>query len=141
MSQPKQIVADFLNKVRSGAHPERAADFMAGRVLAHQVVSEEEVTVHRTPGQYAAHVRDMLDAYGPFTFRIDELLAEDDRVYARWTQHGHHLAEVDGHAPTGRPLVEVASAVYRVEQGRIAEYWIQIDRFGLTEQLRRAVEA
>jgi predicted ester cyclase len=138
MSQPKQIVADFLNEVRSGANPERAADFMTDRVLAHQVVAEEELTVERTPEQYAAHVRDMLDAYGPFRFRVDELIAEDDRVYARWTQHGHHLAEVDGYAATGKPIVEVASAVYRVEHGRIAEYWIQIDRFGLIEQLQRA---
>jgi predicted ester cyclase len=45
---------------------------------------------------------------------------------------------VDGYAVTGKPLVEVASAVYRVERGRIAEYWIQIDRFGMVEQLRRA---
>jgi predicted ester cyclase len=137
MDDPKQIVKAFLDEVRSGAHPERAARFMAAEVLAHQAVSEAEVTVHRTPDQYAQHVQDMLDAYGPFTFRIDELIAEGDRVYARWTQHGTHLVEVEGFTPTGKPVVEVASAVYRVEDGRIAEYWIQIDRLGLIEQLRR----
>lgn len=137
MNEPKQIVADFLNEVRSGASPERAADFMAARVLAHQVVAEEPLTVERTPEQYAEHVRDMLEAYGPFTFRVDELIAEGDRVYARWTQHGRHLAAIDGFAATGKPLTEVASAVYRVEDGRVAEYWIQIDRLGLAEQLRR----
>jgi predicted ester cyclase len=137
MDDPKQIVKAFLDEVRSGAHPERAARYMAPEVLAHQVVSEEEVTVHRTPDQYGQHVQDMLDAYGPFAFRIDELIAEGDRVYARWTQHGAHLDEAEGFAPTGKPVVEVASAVYRVEDGRIAEYWIQIDRLGLIEQLRR----
>ncbi|MFG3338429.1 ester cyclase [Glycomyces sp. NPDC048151] len=137
MNDAKPIVAAFLDEVRSGAHPDRAARFMAPRVLAHQVVSEDEVTVERTPEQYAGHVRDMLEAYGPFAFRVDELIAEGDRVYARWTQHGRHLAEVDGVPATGEPLTEVASAVYRVEDGLIAEYWIQIDRHGLAEQLRR----
>jgi predicted ester cyclase len=138
MTDPKQLVAAFLDEVRSGAHPERAEQFMAPVVLAHQAVSEEDLTVERTPADYAAHVRDMLEAFGPFTFQVDELIAEGDRVYARWTQHGTHLAEIDGFAPTGGPLREVASAVYRVAEGRIAEYWIQIDRFGLGEQLRRS---
>jgi hypothetical protein len=31
----------------------------------------------------------------------------------------------------------LASAVYRVADGRIVEYWIQIDRAGTEAQLRR----
>ncbi len=57
-------------------------------------------------------------------------------VYARRTQTGRHLAELDGYPPTGLPLVEVASAVYRLENGKIAEYWIQIDRLGLERPLQ-----
>ncbi|MFJ9950514.1 ester cyclase [Kitasatospora sp. NPDC091207] len=60
---------------------------------------------------------------------------DGDRVHARWTQHGHHLAPINGRPPTGRPLTEKASAVYRVEAGRIVEYWIQIDRQGLPARL------
>ncbi len=67
--------------------------------------------------------------------RAGEFLADGDRCYARWTQDGHHVGEVDGRAPTGRPVREVASAVYRVADGRIREYWIQIDRYGLMAQL------
>jgi predicted ester cyclase len=74
--------------------------------------------------------------YGPFGFEITELIAQGDKVYARWKQTGKHLAEIDGHAATGRPLIELASAVYRVENGRIAEYWIQIDRLGFEKQLQ-----
>ncbi|MFE2725867.1 ester cyclase [Kitasatospora sp. NPDC059327] len=66
---------------------------------------------------------------------LDELLADGDRVNARWTRHGHHLAPIDGRPPPGRPLTEKASAVHRVEAGRIVEYWIQIDRQGLLAQL------
>lgn len=32
----------------------------------------------------------------------------------------------------------MTSAVYRVEHGRIVEYWIQIDRQGITAQLQQA---
>ncbi|GLZ76652.1 hypothetical protein Afil01_14590 [Actinorhabdospora filicis] len=138
MSDPKALVREFLTRVRSGAHADEATDFMAPLVLAHQVVSEETVTIERTPAQYAGHVREMKAAYGDFGFEITELLADGDKVYARWRQTGNHLADDDGHRPTGAPLVEIASAVYRVADGRIVEYWIQIDREGLRVQLDRA---
>ncbi|MGC5017323.1 ester cyclase [Micromonospora sp. DT47] len=130
-----RVVRDFMEQVRSGVDPDAAHRFMADRVRAHQVHSEEAVTVERTPGQYADHVRDMLAAYGDFGLRLDELFGSGDRVYARWIQSGRHLGEVDGLPPTGRPVTQVASAVYRVAAGRIVEYWIQIDRHGLRAQL------
>lgn len=138
---PIDIVREFLLTVRSGADPSRASEFMAETVHAHQVTSNQPSIVVRTPTDYAAHVGDMLEAYGPFDFAVDELLADGDKVYARWTQRGRHLVEIDGYAPTGAPLVEVASCVYRVEDGRIAEYWIQIDVGGLHAQLRASAES
>jgi predicted ester cyclase len=35
-------------------------------------------------------------------------------------------------------VTQVTSAVYRVADGLIVEYWIQIDRPGLAAQLRKA---
>lgn len=75
--------------------------------------------------------------YGNFTFEVTELIAEGDKVYARWIQHGKHLAEIDGYQATGKPLAEIASAVYRLEHGKIVEYWIQIDRLGFEKQLQQ----
>lgn len=140
-STPKELVRAFLLQVRSGEFPERADRFMAASVRAHQVQAESPVTVERSPRQYAAHVREMKAAYGDFAFALDELIAEGDRVYARWHHEGRHLGEVDGHPPTGEPLVEFASAVYRVEHGRVVEYWIQIDRQGIAAQLERSARA
>ncbi|MFE2019116.1 ester cyclase [Streptomyces sp. NPDC059499] len=136
-SNAKNTVRQFFLQVRSGLHPDRAAHFMADRVRAHQIVSEAPAVVERTPQQYTEHVREMLDAYGPFTLTVDELIAEGDRVYARWTQSGRHVGPVDHHPPTGAPVTAMTSAVYRVTQGRIVEYWIQIDRQGITAQLKR----
>ncbi|MFJ2094990.1 ester cyclase [Streptomyces sp. NPDC087901] len=138
MSNAKETVRQFLLQVRSGLHPDRAAHFMADRVRAHQIVSESPAVVERTPPQYTEHIREMLAAYGPFTLTVHELIAEDDRVYARWTQNGRHVGTVDHYPPTGAPVTAMTSAVYRVENGRIVEYWIQIDRQGITAQLRQA---
>ncbi|MFD0678381.1 MULTISPECIES: ester cyclase [unclassified Paenibacillus] len=135
-----EVVRKFFEKVRSGIEPEAAHSLMAERVLAHQIIAENEVTVERTPANYADHVREMIEAYGTFSLNIEEFLIQDDRVYVRWKQTGVHIGEVDGFSPTGKPIVEIASAVYRVENGKIAEYWIQIDREGIRVQLERNAE-
>ncbi|GFZ87727.1 hypothetical protein GCM10008018_37420 [Paenibacillus marchantiophytorum] len=133
---PTEIVQLFFRDVRSGLLPDAANAYMSEQVLAHQITSENETTVHRTPANYADHVREMIAAYGAFKLEIQELIAQDERVYVRWKQTGTHAGEVDGFRPTGQTIVEIASAVYRVHNERIAEYWIQIDREGLRLQLQ-----
>ncbi len=133
----KAVVQAFLEEVRSGKAPEKAPLYLAPTVLAHQLNAENETTVRRSPEQYADHVREFLALYGNYAFEVTELIGEGDKVYARWKQTGRHLSALDGYAPTGQPLVEIASAVYRLEHGKIAEYWIQIDRLGLEAQLKR----
>lgn len=133
----KETVRQFLEQVRSGKHPDKASLFMADIVVAHQVNSENQSIIKRTPQNYADHIRDFLKMYGNYSFEITELLADDDRVYARWLQTGKHLSGIEGYIPTGKSLTEIAGCVYRVENGKIVEYWIQIDRLGFEKQLER----
>ncbi|EJS76911.1 ester cyclase [Bacillus cereus] len=134
---PEQIVRKFFEEVRSGNNPDYSNQLMAEKVLAHQIVSEEEQTVCRTPEDYAEHVREMIEVYGNFSLEIQEFLVQGSKVYVRWKQVGMHVGETDGYQPTGLPIIQIASAVYRVEDGKIAEYWIQIDRSGIQNQLER----
>lgn len=133
----EKIVRDFLLTVRSGKHPDQAGEFLADKVLAHQMNAENPQTVERTPQDYSGHVKEFLRMYGKFQFEITELIAQDNKVYARWKQTGKHLSEIDGYAASGLPLIEVASAVYRIEKGKIVEYWIQIDRAGFDRKLQQ----
>ncbi|PGL31399.1 polyketide cyclase [Bacillus cereus] len=131
---PEQIVRKFFEEVRSGKNPDYSNQLMAEKVLAHQIVSEEEQTVCRTPEDYAEHVREMIEVYGDFSLEIQEFLVQGSKVYVRWKQVGIHLGEIDGYQPTGLPIIQMASAVYRIEDEKIAEYWIQIDRSGIQNQ-------
>ena len=134
---PEKVVREFLKNVRSGLRPDDAKLYMADTVLAHQVISENPTTVKRTPKNYADHVREFIRLFGNYEFEIIEIIAQRDKVYVRWKQTGNHLAELEGYAPTKQPLIEVASAVYRIDKKRIVEYWIQMDRLGFDLQLQR----
>lgn len=137
LRSPKKTVELFLNDVRSGLHPEKAIDYMGDTIIAHQLTSENPTTIKRTPENYTEHIREFLSLFGKFEFTVTELLADGNKVYARWIQKGNHLADLDNFIATGMSLIEYTSAVYRVEQGKIVEYWLQSDRLGFDEQLKR----
>ncbi|MFJ7666403.1 ester cyclase [Lysinibacillus sp. NPDC097195] len=134
---PELIVKKFFEEVRSGKNPDYASELMAEQMSAHQVIAEEEITIIRTPKEYADHVKEMIEAYGKFTLEIQEFMVQDKKVYVRWKQVGTHIGEVDGYVPTNLLVIEIASAVYRIEDEKIVEYWIQIDRAGIEKQLER----
>lgn len=132
----EKIVKDFLTVVRSGLRPNDAKLYMADTILAHQVTSENPTTVKRTPANYTNHINEFKHLFGDYQFEIMELIASKEKVYVRWKQTGRHIAEIDGFEPTQLPLIEYTSAVYRVENKKIVEYWVQMDRLGFDLQLK-----
>lgn len=134
--QSENTVRNFLQIVRSGKEPERAVEFMAPQILAHQVNSENPKTLNRTPENYAAHIQDFINAYGSFNFEITELIGQYDKVYACWKQTGMQVGDVGDFKATRLPVTEISSCVYRLEGGKIVEYWMQTDRKGTELQLQ-----
>src|SRR5690242_9941653 len=78
--QSEKIVRAFLLIVRSGDSPERAKEFMDDTVIAHQMNSENQEAVKRTPQNYTEHVREFLSQYGQYSFEITELIASNNKV-------------------------------------------------------------
>ena len=70
----------------------------------------------------------------------DLLLGEGDYVVARWTGTGNQAGEVSGVAPTGTPLHWGGIDIYRIQDGRIVEWWRNDDFAGLLRRLSRRVD-
>ena len=66
---------------------------------------------------------------------VDDLIAEGDRVAARWTARGTHAGEFLGIAPTGRQVMIKGVDIFRLAGGRIAERWGHQDELGLIQEL------
>jgi predicted ester cyclase len=67
---------------------------------------------------------------------IDELLSVGDRTIMRATARGIHGGDFYGIAATGRQVEFTAIVIYRLDRGRIAESWGEIDFARLFRQLR-----
>ncbi|RKF22297.1 ester cyclase [Alginatibacterium sediminis] len=130
-----EVVRLFIQEVRSGKYPEHAQKYMAPMVMAHQVYSGQAQVIERTPQNYTQHIHEFLECFGQYQFEIEEFINQGAKVYVRWRQIGHHRATILGYEATGLPIDTVGSAVYRVEDGKIIEYWIQQENEGLLAQL------
>jgi predicted ester cyclase len=66
---------------------------------------------------------------------IEDLIAEGDKVVARWTSRATHQGEYMGTPPSGKELEFTGISVYRIEAGKIAESWNVEDELGLMRQI------
>jgi predicted ester cyclase len=66
---------------------------------------------------------------------IEDLIAEGDKVVARWRSRATHRGEYMGITPTGKNVEFTGISMYRIEGGKIAESWNSEDQFGLIRQL------
>src|ERR687893_621425 len=66
---------------------------------------------------------------------IEDLIAEGDKVVARWRARATHRGEYMGTPPSGKEVEFTGISIYRIEGSKIAESWNSEDQFGLMRQL------
>ncbi|MET9501268.1 ester cyclase [Streptomyces sp. NPDC006622] len=70
-----------------------------------------------------------------FSFRVDDQIAQEDRVCTRWTWTGRHKGDFVGIPATGQNVTMTGMTCQRFREGMICESWWEYDRAGLLEQL------
>jgi steroid delta-isomerase-like uncharacterized protein len=81
------------------------------------------------------HVNMYRSAFPDLTFTVDDILAEDNKVTARWTARGTHKGMLLGIAPTGQQVTTEGITIIRIANGKIAESWVTWDALGMMQQL------
>lgn len=66
---------------------------------------------------------------------IEDMATEGGKVAARWTCSGTHKGEYMGIAPTGKQVMWTGMSIHRIEGGKIAESWDEVDNLGMMQQL------
>src|SRR5829696_549553 len=90
------------------------------------------------PGQAEAAKQEAADfrrGFPDVISTIEDLIAEGDKVVARWRSRATYKGTYMGIAPTGKEVEFTGISVYRIVAGRIAESWTVEDQFGLMRQI------
>jgi steroid delta-isomerase-like uncharacterized protein len=69
------------------------------------------------------------------TLRVDDMVAEGDKVATRWTMTAIHSGNFMGVPATGRRLSMHGVIVDRFVDGKVVEAWEAFDMYGLMRQL------
>jgi steroid delta-isomerase-like uncharacterized protein len=67
--------------------------------------------------------------------RIDDVIAEGDKVAVRLRSHARHTGTFMGMPATGREYTITETHVFRIADGKVAEHWRDADMLGLMQQL------
>lgn len=84
---------------------------------------------------YKAFFRIFRQSFSGMTFKTLGTIATEDFVSAHWEIRATHSGEFQGIAPDGARVVFDGVALYRMEDGQIAETWLTINEPLLVSQL------
>ena len=88
-----------------------------------------------TPEQFVRGAEWIIAGIPDFTIELLDLVAEGDRVAARYVGTGTHEASMLGEARTSKRIALHGITLFRLVDGRIAEDWEAIDYDDLNKQI------
>lgn len=115
-----------------------AGEIFADDCLAHPApTTAGEPPLYRGPAEMRRFVEQGRAIFREVTFRaLDEPIALDDRLAARWVGEGTYGGGMPGAtAEPGTPISFGGIDVWHLEDGKVVEYWVASDGLHLMTQL------
>ena len=85
--------------------------------------------------EYKQFIHSLYESFPDARHKIEDLIAEGDRVVVRVTDCGTHKGNFMGVAPTDVEVNIGSIVIYRFVEGKCVEAWQELDLLGLMQQL------
>ena len=131
MSTPA-LVSDFYEQIWNAGHATAAERILSPGFVFRGSLGAEM----RGREAFLDYVRMVRTALADYNCEILECVAERDRAFAKMRFSGMHVGPFRGFAATGKPVSWMGAALFRFEDGKIAELWVLGDLAGLDALLR-----
>ena len=104
-------------------------------LLSEDVVEHGIHTTLRGVDDVLDFLQSHFDVFPDYSGTTEAIVTEGDTVTVRYSVGGTHSGEYRDVEPTQKTVEWTGIAMYRIEDGRIAEIWIEENRLDLLEQL------
>ena len=84
---------------------------------------------------FAAYVDFIHTALGNYRCDIEDIVAEDNKTFAKMRFSGVHQGELFGYLPTGKPVQWAGAALFTFSGDKVLSLWVLGDVHGLLQQL------
>ena len=119
-------------------NPAALQDILAPEVVHHAAGGYPDTM---TSGEVGGMMDDFLVAFPDLHYAFDLWITQDDYVVERYTATGTQEGALGALPPSGRTATWTGINIFRIECGRIAEVWSEVDALSRTAQLTGAAEA
>jgi steroid delta-isomerase-like uncharacterized protein len=130
--QNKALARRVVDELFVGGNLDLADELVTQDFVGHDVAAPEPI---RGPEGLKEQAKGYRDAFPDLGLKIEDQIAEGDRVVTRWTATGTHKGDLFGIAPTGKQTTIAGVTIDRFSGGKIAESWDMWDSLGLMQQL------
>ncbi len=122
----RRVMEEMFNK----GNLDVADELVAPDFVDHDPSMPEDV---RGPEGFKEYVRAFRSAFSDLHIRIEDQIAEGDKVVTRWTGTGTHDGDSMGIAPTGNRGEITGMEIRRISGGKLVEGWEGYDALGLMQ--------
>ena len=119
IEQNKDLVRRYLNAISGHDKP---------RSLVDQFIADSD-------DELKQHIAGAEAAFPRYEMIVEDLFAEGDRVVVRFTGRMTHQGNFMGFPPSGKTASVPGIIIYRIENGKIAQHWLQMDSMSMMQQL------
>ena len=126
----KQQLCDFIDEVWNQGWLELIPGFVTRNYLLHH----PSCPIHGIEA-LADFIRQYRTGFPDLHLEVEEVLAGDDRVFARYTLTGTHDGPLLGHPPSGCSVVIPGLSLVHMVDGKLREEWSQWDSASAMQQI------
>jgi len=127
----KQVVARFIEEFKNQANHDIVDELMTPGFIHH--LKDPRLPAGRAGMKLLGQV--VAGRFPDVQATVDELLAVGDRVIERTSASATHTGDFNGIPATGNKVAWTEIHIYRMENGKIAEMWSEVDLLSLLVQL------
>jgi predicted ester cyclase len=116
-------VRRFFQNVWNDGDVSRAKEFIAEGFVSHNTLNVAILG----PDEYGQAVTTYRAAFPDLVTTIEDVFAVGDRIAVRGTDRGTHMGEYLGRPATGRKITSTWIEIFRLENGKAVEGWLETD--------------
>src|SRR3954470_1560964 len=129
--ESRAAVRRFFDEVGNKGNVSETETFLAPEFVSHNTLDVRIVG----PREYGGAVTDYRAAFPDHHTTLEDVLVDGDRVVVRGTDRGTHRGDFMGVPASGRQVMTTWIEIFRMENGKAAEGWLESDTSKLREQL------
>jgi steroid delta-isomerase-like uncharacterized protein len=128
----KGLVQRFFAEVFNQQDTASATALIAASFIAHHPAFPDGI-------RGSAGIMQMLSTFRAglpdLRYTVDDLIAEGDKVAARWSAGGSHQGVFLGVPPSGKAVTITGIDIFRIADYQLVEAWVNSDFLGLLQQI------